>query len=89
MFFEYYLHIPQCDNLFGKHDLKYLIVDPGQTSSEMSKDQVETIRSAMAGFQLPSSSIPPWASNLSDEEFQKMLQDKMSSRGGGSTRKKH
>ena len=60
-----------------------------QTSSDMSKDQVDTIRSAMAGFQLPTSSIPPWASNLSDEEFQKMLQDKMSSRGGGSTRKKH
>ena len=72
--------------------MKYSTVDPGQTSSDMSKDQVETIRSAMAGFQLPTSSIPPWASNLSEEELQKLLQDKLSSRGGGSlfsTRKKH
>ena len=34
----------------------------------MSKDQAETIRSAMAGFQLPESAIPSWASQLSDEE---------------------
>ena len=43
----------------------------------MSKDQAETIRSAMAGFQLPESAIPSWASQLSDEELQKMLQDKL------------
>ena len=58
----------------------------------MSKDQAETIRSAMAGFQLPTSSIPPWASNLSEEELQKMLQDKLSSRSAlfpDATRKKH
>merc|ERR1712083_1222266 len=63
-----------------------------QTSSDMSKDQVDTIRSAMAGFQLPTSSIPPWASNLSEEEFQKMLQDKLSSRSSlftNTTRGKH
>ena len=54
----------------------------------MSKDQAETIRSAMAGFQLPASAIPSWASELSDEELQKMLQDKLQTGPVFSTRKK-
>ena len=53
---------------------------PSNSNLDMSKDQVETIRSAMAGFQLPASSIPPWASDLTEEDLQKMLQDKLSSR---------
>ena len=53
---------------------------PSHSSIDMSKDQVETIRSAMAGFKLPASSIPPWASDLTEEDLQKMLQDKLSSR---------
>jgi len=53
---------------------------PSHSSIDMSKDQVETIRSAMAGFKLPASSIPPWASDLTEEDLQKMLQDKLSSK---------
>ena len=45
---------------------------------DMSKDQVDTIRSAMANFQLPQSAVPSWATNLSDEEWQKVLSDKLS-----------
>ena len=46
-------------------------------SIDMSKDKVDTIRSAMAGFQLPSSAIPSWASNMSDSEWQKIVSDKL------------
>ena len=45
---------------------------------DMSQDRVETIRSAMSSIQLPASAIPPWASNLSDEEIQNVLRDKLS-----------
>lgn len=44
---------------------------------DMSKDRVEMIRSAMAGFQLPSSAIPSWASNLSESEWEKLVNDKL------------
>ena len=46
-------------------------------SIDMSKDKVDTIRSAMAGFQLPSSAIPSWASNMSDSEWQKIVSNKL------------
>lgn len=45
---------------------------------DLSKDRVESIRSAMAGFQLPASAIPSWASNLPEEEWQKIVNDKIS-----------
>ena len=45
---------------------------------DMSQDRVESIRSAMSSIQLPASAIPPWASNLSDEEIQNVLRDKFS-----------
>ena len=45
---------------------------------DMSQDRVETIRSAMSSIQLPASAIPPWATNLSDEEIQNVLRDKLS-----------
>jgi len=48
-----------------------------QTSSssviDMDKDRVESIRAAMAGFQLPSSAIPSWASNMSEEEWKQKI----------------
>lgn len=44
---------------------------------DLSKDRVESIRSAMAGFQLPANAIPSWASNLSEEEWQKIVNDKI------------
>ena len=50
---------------------------PKSDSIDMSKDKVDTIRSAMAGFQLPSSAIPSWASNMSDSEWQKIVSDKL------------
>ena len=51
--------------------------DNQNDSIEMNKDRVETIRTAMAGFQLPTSSIPSWATNLSDDDWQKMVADKL------------
>ena len=50
---------------------------PSDSNIEMSKDRVEMIRSAMAGFQLPSSAIPSWASNLSESEWDKLVNDKL------------
>ena len=44
---------------------------------DMSRGRVELIRSAMAGFQLPSSAIPSWASNLSESEWEKLVNDKL------------
>ena len=35
----------------------------------MNKDRVDSIRAAMAGFQLPASAIPSWASNMSEDEW--------------------
>ena len=66
----------------------YLLQQPSNSTLDISKDQAETIRSAMAGFQLPESAIPSWASQLSDEELQKMLQDKLQTGPIFSTRKK-
>ncbi len=45
---------------------------------DLDKDRVEQIRSAMSSFQLPSTSIPQWASELSDEEWRRMLNEKLS-----------
>ena len=45
---------------------------------DMSGDRVDTIRSVMSGFQLPPNAIPPWAVNLSEDEIQKVLRDKLS-----------
>ena len=50
---------------------------PSDSNIEMSKDRVEMIRSAMAGFQLPSSAIPSWASNFSESEWDKLVNDKL------------
>jgi len=52
-----------------------------QSSSNINvnKDHAETIRTAMAGFQLPQSSVPSWAANLSDEDLKKLMNDKLSS----------
>ena len=47
-------------------------------SISMDNDRVEQIRSAMSAFQLPPSAIPNWASELSDEEWRKMLSEKLS-----------
>ena len=51
--------------------------DNQNDSIEMNKDRVETIRTAMAGFQLPTSAIPSWATNMSDADWQKMVSDKL------------
>lgn len=45
---------------------------------DMNKDRVETIRSAMSGFQLPPGAIPSWAADLSDEQWRQMISDKLS-----------
>ena len=40
---------------------------------EMNKDRVDSIRAAMAGFQLPPNAIPSWASNMSEEDWQEKI----------------
>ena len=46
----------------------------------MDQDRADTIKSAMASFQLPASAIPSWASGLSDEEWSKIVRDKLTSK---------
>lgn len=39
----------------------------------MDSVKEEQIKSAMAGFHLPSSSIPPWAEQISEDEWKEEL----------------
>lgn len=80
--------IQERDSLFSQSQAAQTSTQTSNSTLDMSKDQAETIRSAMAGFQLPESAIPSWASQLSDEELQKMLQDKLQTGPVFSTRKK-
>jgi len=80
--------IQERDALFSQPQPTQTSTQTSNSTLDMSKDQAETIRSAMAGFRLPESAIPSWASQLSDEELQKMLQDKLQTGPVFSTRKK-
>jgi hypothetical protein len=51
-----------------------------QASSEMSEAQVDLIKSAMAGFSLPSSVTPDWAKLIPEEVWKKQLQTGLSIR---------
>lgn len=47
------------------------------TDIVMDSVKVEQIKTAMAGFKLPSSAIPPWAENISDEEWKEKIINKV------------
>lgn len=38
---------------------------------------MDKIKSVMSGFQLPSSNIPDWAKKLSDDQWQKIVTNKL------------
>lgn len=46
-------------------------------SIEMSTEKAEQVMSAMANFDLPSSSIPEWAHIVSEDQWKQQLQDKI------------
>lgn len=61
------------------HEREALFNDPSSARDtiDMSKDRADQIRQAMSSFQLPQSAIPPWASNMKDEDLHKVLSDKL------------
>ncbi|MPC20910.1 hypothetical protein E2C01_013874 [Portunus trituberculatus] len=58
---------------------------PAPDRLQLDCGKVEQIKSAMASFILPESAIPPWAQNLSDEEWKSQAEDNGRRRGNGLT----
>lgn len=55
--------------------LKEIWSTPSVATIPMDAAKEDQIRSAMANFTLPASSIPEWAAVIPDEDFKKQLQD--------------
>lgn len=54
---------------------------PASDRLQLDCGKVEQIKSAMASFSLPESAIPPWAQNLSDEEWKSQVSSLLAKRG--------
>lgn len=54
---------------------------PASDRLQLDCGKVEQIKSAMASFTLPESAIPPWAQNLSDEEWKSQVSNLLSRQG--------
>ena len=64
--------VQERDSLFSQNS------SASRNTIEMSSDRVDSIRSVMSSFTLPPSAIPSWARNLSEDDIQKVLEDKIS-----------
>lgn len=54
---------------------------PAPDRLQLDCGKVEQIKSAMASFTLPESAIPPWAQNLSDEEWKSQVSNLLARQG--------
>lgn len=56
-------------------------VEPRPLAEPMAQAQVEAVKAAMAGFELPASQRPAWAQDVPEEEWKQCLYDRLQLRG--------
>ncbi|XP_034283469.1 male-enhanced antigen 1 isoform X1 [Pantherophis guttatus] len=79
------LHLPDPPIESDNEDEERLVAQSSHSSILMDPEHVELVKKTMAGVKLPTLSIPAWANEISDEQWQDMvqrtLQDRQSQNG--------
>ncbi|XP_063774808.1 male-enhanced antigen 1 [Pseudophryne corroboree] len=57
--------------------------EAAQSSIPMDADHVELVKRAMAAVKLPSLSVPPWAQQISDADWEHLVHQTIQSRASG------
>lgn len=68
---------PSFRHLFVKHGSFPLRTDILFFDVAHCAAQIQAIQAAMAGFELPSSHVPPWAKDVPEEEWKQCLYRKL------------
>lgn len=56
-------------------------VEPRPLEEPMAQAQVDAVKAAMAGFELPASQLPAWVQDVPEDEWKQCLYDRLQLRG--------
>ncbi|KAM3852229.1 male-enhanced antigen 1 isoform 1-T1 [Vipera latastei] len=68
------LHLPDPPIESDNEEEERLVAQSSHNSIPMDPEHVELVKRTMAGIKLPTLSIPAWANEISDEQWQDMVQ---------------